>query len=85
MNVKKSRENTHTQEKIVFTGSIGGSFGACGTGYDAGGEISSINGGSTLSSVSVLISSSGSSSLKLGFSFSSLILSSKSKKKIIFY
>ena len=60
---------------------MGGSFnGGCG-GNDAGGEISSINGGSTLSSS--LISSSGSSALIVGFSFTSRL--SKSRKKIFFY
>ena len=60
---------------------MGGSFnGGCG-GNDAGGEISSINGGSTLSSS--LISSSGSSDLIVGFSFTSRL--SKSRKKIFFY
>ena len=55
---------------------MGGSFnGGCG-GNDAGGEISSINGGSTLSS------SSGSSALIVGFSFTSRL--SKSKKKFFF-
>ena len=59
---------------------MGGSFnGGCG-GNDAGGEISSINGGSTLSSS--LISSSGSSALIVGFSFTSRL--SKSRKKIFF-
>ena len=59
---------------------MGGSFnGGCG-GNDAGGEISSINGGSTLSSS--LISSSGSSALILGFSFTSRL--SKSKKIFFF-
>ena len=57
---------------------MGGSFnGGCG-GNDAGGEISSINGGSTLSSS--LICSSGSSALIVGFSFTSRL--SKSEKKI---
>ena len=60
---------------------MGGSFnGGCG-GNDAGGEISSINGGSTLSSS--LISSLGSSALIVGFSFTSRL--SKSKKKIFFF
>ena len=60
---------------------MGGSFnGGCG-GNDAGGEISSINGGSTLSSS--LISSSGSSALIVGFSFTSRL--SKSKKNIFFF